>query len=91
MLEDKACNIRKIKEDAMNYLKPFITLTLVLTTSIAFGASGGDTEGNGFLVWLFLGFGALIVVFQTVPGLLMLYAMVKGALLPAEKKESGKA
>lgn len=75
----------------MNYLKPIITLAIVLTTSAAFGASGADNEGNSILVWMFLGFGALIVVFQTVPALLLLYSMVKGALAPAEKKEAGKA
>lgn len=47
-------------------------------TSPALAANGIEPEGNGLLVILFLGFGALIIVFQLIPGLMLFGSMVKG-------------
>lgn len=63
------------------------TLALsLLTLSTAQAASGVDTEGNGILVWIFIGFGALILVFQLVPGLMLFFSMVKGLFSKAPKE-----
>ncbi len=51
---------------------------LVGIASQALAASGGKTEGSSLLVILFLTFGALIVVFQLIPGVLLFVSMIKG-------------
>lgn len=53
-------------------------LTLLAVPAAALAASGAETEGNGFLVTLFLAFGALIIVFQLIPGLVLFGSMLKG-------------
>ena len=66
-----------------------ILRTLVATLawiSTALAANGGSTEGNSFLVTLFLAFGALIIVFQLVPSLVLFGAMVKGLLTRSAKE-----
>jgi len=58
-------------------------MTLIASASSALAASGAEAEGNGLLVTLFLGIGALVVAFQLIPGLALLVAMIRG--LFAEK------
>ncbi len=53
----------------------FVTL---IASSPAFAAAGTEPEGNGLMVILFLGFGALIIVFQLIPALMLFLSMVKG-------------
>ncbi len=53
-------------------------LSLLGSSSMAFAAGGPETEGSGFLLALFLGFGALIILFQTIPGLILFGSMMKG-------------
>jgi len=43
-------------------------------------ASQGHTGESGMLMALFFGFAALIVAFQLVPALLLLFGMVKGVI-----------
>lgn len=45
--------------------------TLMLTTQ-AFASTAGRTDHSGMLVWMFLGFCALIVVAQALPAMLMM-------------------
>lgn len=55
--------------------------TLIATlaaTGTALAASGAESEGNGFLVTIFLAFGALVIVFQLIPGILLFGSMIKG-------------
>lgn len=59
------------------------TLTLTLATLIAsagpaLAASGSSTTELGLAGWLFIGFFALIITTQFIPGMLMLGAMLKG-------------
>ena len=54
--------------------------------SPAYAGSDPVAEGNSLLITLFLAFGALIIAFQLVPGLILLYSMLKGMLTSAEKK-----
>lgn len=63
------------------------TVTVMLAwVAPALAAAGGETEGNGFLLYLFLGFGALIIVFQFTPGLLLFVTIVKELFARAPKK-----
>ncbi len=42
-------------------------------------AAGGRDDGSGIVVWIFLGFCALIVVAQLAPALLMMLGVIKSA------------
>jgi len=53
------------------------TLTIFSVTN-AFGAEGSREGGFGFLSFLFLGFLAMIVAWQLLPGLAMFGATLKG-------------
>jgi hypothetical protein len=54
-------------------------MTAILVGATPVLASGGEeTMGTGLLVFLFLGFGALIVVCQLIPSLLLFFSMIKG-------------
>lgn len=70
-----------------------VTLLLAsLTTTIASGH--GDTVdtsltyNSGILVLAFAGFLALIVVVQTIPAIISLYGMIKGASEAAKSRKS---
>jgi hypothetical protein len=53
------------------------TLLMLFVSSPALAAGGTETEGSGFLVILFWGFGALIIVSQLLPGLMLFGSMIK--------------
>lgn len=57
---------------------------LLISAGSAFAATGTGTEENGWLWMLFLGFGAVIVVFQVVPAMILLGAMLKGIFSSAD-------
>ncbi len=46
--------------------------------SQALAAAGGKGEGSSILIILFLTFGALIIVFQLIPGVVLFVSMIKG-------------
>lgn len=52
-------------------------IALLTCSTSAFAATTAASDG-GFLVSLFVGFFALILVFQLVPACIMLFAMIKG-------------
>ena len=59
----------------------------LLTSSAvtAFAASAGvGGEEAGLLIWALIGFAVLVVMLQAIPAMLMLYAMIKGLLAPAD-------
>jgi hypothetical protein len=60
-------------------------------SSFAFGASGAEQEGSGLLLVLFIGFGSLVVAMQFIPGMVMLYSMLKGIFTPAAKEHKASA
>jgi hypothetical protein len=74
-------------EDAMRTL---IITILVTFGSVATALAAGDSvaKGSSFLLILFLGFFALIVVFQFIPGLVLFFSMLKGIFSAAPKKVS---
>jgi hypothetical protein len=55
-----------------------VTIALIGIASRALAATGGKAEGSGVLIILFLAFGALIIVFQLIPGVVLFVSMVKG-------------
>lgn len=64
-------------------------IALFTFSSAAFAANGaGDTEG-GFLLSLFIGFFALILVFQIVPAFLLFVGMIRGLISQDDKEISG--
>lgn len=63
-----------------------LLLTIAMTATNALGASGGEPVELNLMTVLFMGFGAVIIVFQLVPGLILLTGMLKGLFSPAEKK-----
>jgi hypothetical protein len=72
-------------------MKTFIqTLAVILAWVVpALAASSSNAEGNGFFLYLFLGFVATIIVFQCTPGLVLFATMVKELFTPAPKKTAG--
>jgi hypothetical protein len=61
-------------------MKTILRIIVVLgaTISLAMAGDGTEASGNGLLVFLFLGFGAVIIVFQLIPGLMLFSSMIKG-------------
>jgi hypothetical protein len=62
-------------------------LSLIITAGVAL-AAGGGTEGEGLsmLATLFIAFGVLIVMFQFIPGIILLFGMLRGIFSASEKK-----
>lgn len=61
-------------------------IALFTFSSAVYAANGaGDAQG-GFLLSLFIGFFALILVFQIVPAVLLCVGMIKGLLSPEHKE-----
>ena len=65
----------------------FTTLAVTLASvTPALAANANEVKGSSILLFLFLGFGALIVVFQFIPGLVLFATMLKGLFTAAPKK-----
>lgn len=67
--------------------------TLIRTTSLilawvvpALAANGSAVNGNGLLMYLFIGIVATIVVFQLTPAMILFATMVKELFTPATKR-----
>ncbi len=60
------------------------TLTTIIATiagfapAAAFAATTGTVENTGLMGWIFLGFGALVIIGQAVPAVLMMIGFAKG-------------
>jgi hypothetical protein len=60
------------------------TLTTIIGTiaglapAAAFAATTGTVEHTGLMGWIFLGFGALLIIGQAVPAVLLMIGLVKG-------------
>ncbi len=68
------------------------SLLAVLLAVVPALASGGKDAGEvSFLVVLFFAFGALILVFQMVPGLILFTTMIKELFTRAPKSHLGMA
>jgi hypothetical protein len=75
------------KEDAMGTLIKTLIVTLAWVAP-ALASSGNEGKGSAFLLVLFLGFAALIIVFQFIPGLVLFFTMLKGLFTAVPKKAS---
>ena len=62
-----------------------IAITLC-SASTALAASGAENDGTGLFFWLFVGFAAMIIAFQFLPGILMFLGMAKGLASSADKE-----
>ena len=61
-------------------------IAMIAGATPAFAATGGRVDHSGLLVWMFLGFCALIVVAQVIPAAMMMIGMVKGVAGAKEAK-----
>lgn len=65
-----------------------ILTTLMITASQAMAAGGApEGEGLGILAACFIGFGIMIVMFQFVPGIMLMVGMLKGIFSLGWKEE----
>ena len=62
-------------------------MALTAMTTPAFSATGAGDQGSSFLLTLFIGFFALIIVFQLVPAVLLFVGMIKGLFAREHKAE----
>jgi hypothetical protein len=75
----------RTKEDAMK--RSFINSTAILMTGAANAFAGSGTSEQGGWLWtLFIGFGALIIVFQLIPATVLFGSMLKGLFSATAKK-----
>jgi hypothetical protein len=59
----------------------------MITAGAALAAGGGTGgEGMSMMATLFIAFGVLIVLFQFIPGIMLLIGMLKGIFSASEKK-----
>lgn len=61
---------------------------LLIAASYAHASSGASNDEGSFLVTLFLAFGAIILVFQLIPGLVLFSSMIRAVFTPSAKKEN---
>ena len=59
-------------------MKILATLTGLTAPIAAFAAANVPSGDDGFFIWIFLGFFALIVVGQLVPAAMLIIGLVKG-------------
>lgn len=59
---------------------------LMAMATPAMAAGAAETEETSLFIFILLGFGALIVAFQVIPGLFMLSAMIRGIFSKGETK-----
>ena len=61
-------------------------LVTLASVAPALAADGSEVKGSTLLLILFLGFAALIIVFQFIPGLVLFVTMLKGLFTREPKK-----
>lgn len=71
-----------------NITKILVPMLTCGTATSAFAAGTAAQDGGGLLIWLFIGFMALVVMVQAVPAGIMLYSMVKAFFSSAETSHS---
>ena len=79
-------------------MKSIISTTagmLLMIAASAFAGTSASAEENGWLWIAFLGFGALIIVFQLVPSMILFSSMLRGLfsskeVSPASENPTGK-
>ncbi|MDD2737188.1 MAG: hypothetical protein PHF56_24910 [Desulfuromonadaceae bacterium] len=67
-------------------MKTLATLIGTIAPATAFAAANAGAGNDGFFVWIFLGFFALVVVGQLVPAVMLIIGLVKGITAKTEAK-----
>lgn len=81
-----------MKTNIANLLIPL----LAGSATSAFAADSALQDGGGPLIWLFIGFGALVIMVQAIPAGIMLFSMAKAlfgsseSTTPASATQHGK-
>lgn len=69
-----------------------LLVSLIITASQALAAGGApESEGLGLLAIFFIGFGVMIVLFQFIPGVMLMAGMLKGLFSLGRKETHGTA
>jgi len=69
-----------------------LLVSLIITASQALAAGGvPEGEGLGLLAIFFIGFGVMIVLFQFIPGVMLMAGMLKGLFSLGHKETHGTA
>jgi len=78
------------KEAVMKTMRMLISM-MAGSASVAFAAA--ETQGSemGILTYLFIGFFAVVIVFQLVPAMVLFVGMVKGLFSRQQQKSPAKA
>ena len=69
-----------------NTLRNTLIALITFSSSAAYAAGNGSAGEGSLLLSLFIGFFALIVVFQLVPAVILFVGMVKGLVSKDSKK-----
>jgi hypothetical protein len=70
-----------------NIFKKMLFALAVGVTS-AYAANGSESEGMGLMTMLFLGFLAVIIVFQSIPAVLLFFSMLRGLFNLTSRKKA---
>jgi len=63
-----------------------ISLSLLVTVSCALASGGTEVEGPGLMTSFFIAFGALIVLYQLIPGLRLIGGLLKELFTSIDEK-----
>lgn len=67
-------------------MRTFSILIGALAPATAFAATNVPAGDEGFFVWVFLGFFALIVIGQLIPAVMLIIGLVKGITAKSKAK-----
>jgi hypothetical protein len=63
-----------------------IVLSLLVTVSYALASGGTEVEGLGLMTSFFIAFGVLIVMYQFIPGLMLIGGLLKELFSSSDEK-----
>ena len=63
-----------------------IVLTMLVTVSYALASGGTEVEGLGLMTSFFIAFGVLIVMYQLIPGLMLIGGLLKELFSSSDEK-----
>jgi len=63
-----------------------IVLSLLVTVSCALASGGTEVEGMGLMTSFFIAFGVLIVLYQFIPGLMLIGRLLKELFSSIDEK-----
>ena len=63
-----------------------IVLSLLVTVSYSLASGGTDVEGLGLMTSFFIAFGVLIVLYQFIPGIMLIGGLIKEIFSSIDEK-----